>query len=105
MAGGGAGGGGGGWVDGDGYGWYMGIWLGEGTWTWSLFGMIWIAFEWVAWTRVRDRRGLVTGESLFPEIRHSAKLPHDTAAELKSTMQALAEIAGYGTTFPEALVA
>ncbi len=36
----------------------------------------------------------------FPEIRHSAKLPH-AAAELKVTLQALAEMAGYGTSFAE----
>lgn len=39
---------------------------------------------------------------MFPEIRHSAKLPHDLAVELKGTLQALAEMAGYGTNFAEA---
>eukprot|EP00434_Breviolum_minutum_P013742 symbB.v1.2.012119.t1/scaffold830.1/size159233/12 len=38
---------------------------------------------------------------MFPEIRHSAKLP-PAAAELKVTLQALAEMAGYGTSFAEA---
>jgi hypothetical protein len=38
---------------------------------------------------------------MFPEIRHSAKLPHDLAVELKGTLQALAEMAGYGTNFAE----
>ena len=38
---------------------------------------------------------------MFPEIRHSAKLPHESAAELKGTLQALAEMAGYGTNFAE----
>lgn len=38
----------------------------------------------------------------FPEIRHSAKLPPAAAAaELKLTLQALAEMAGYGTSFAE----
>lgn len=38
----------------------------------------------------------------FPEIRHSAKLPSAAAAaELKVTLQALAEMAGYGTSFAE----
>lgn len=39
---------------------------------------------------------------MFPEIRHSAKLPSDLAPELKGTLQALAEMAGYGTNFAEA---